>query len=118
MAGHFVKEAATSFNDATAYDAYRPGYSLSAVDGLLERMDLRGKSKAKVIDLAAGSGKFTQEIASRDEQFEIAAVEPVESMRNTLQAKNLHGVDVCEGLATKMDLPDEWADGVIVAQVC
>lgn len=45
-------------------------------------------------------------------------MEPVESMRNTLAAKNLQGVNVCEGLATKINLPDEWADGVIVAQVC
>jgi hypothetical protein len=56
MAVHFVKEAATSFDNAAAYDAYRPGYSLSAVNGLLERMGLRGKSAAKVVDLAAGSG--------------------------------------------------------------
>ncbi|PNY24651.1 methyltransferase-like [Tolypocladium capitatum] len=112
-----VDRAATSgFDNAAAYDAHRPSYPPQAVQSLLSHLDVAGKPKAKVINLAAGTGKFTEPLAARGEQYEILAVEPVAKMRDKLAAKGLSGVTVRDGLATNMDVPDGWADAVIAAQ--
>lgn len=113
-----VDQAATSgFDNAAAYDAHRPSYPPQAVQSLLSHLDVASEPRAKVIDLAAGTGKFTELLAAREEQYEIRAVEPLAKMRNNLAAKGLDGVAVRDGLATKMDVPDGWADAVIAAQV-
>lgn len=114
---NFVTDAAAGFKNAGAYDTHRPSYRPEIVDGILRNLGLAGKRNARIVDIAAGTGKFTEVIAARDEQFEIVAVEPVESMRTTLTAKNL-GIDVRDGLATSLGLPDAWADGITIAQVC
>lgn len=112
--------ATTGFDDAAAYDAHRPSYPARAVDGLLGSLGLTAPP-ARVVDLAAGTGKFTELLAAAGGggggRFEVLAVEPVAKMRDTLAAKRLPGVTVCEGLATKMDVPNGWADAVIAAQV-
>lgn len=112
----FIPDAAAGFKDASAYDAHRPSYTREAVDGLLSQLRVKGKSNAKIVDLAAGTGKFTEVLAAREEKFQITAVEPVESMRETLMAKKLAGVDVKEGVADKMDVDDGVADALIAAQ--
>jgi ubiquinone/menaquinone biosynthesis C-methylase UbiE len=119
MAGNPVvhNSAHLGFDNAQAYDAHRPSYPAEAVHKLLEQLELVGKGGSKIVDLAAGTGKFTELLAARPEQYEIVAVEPLESMRSTLAAKGLQGVDVRTGTATEMSLEDGWADAVIVAQV-
>jgi ubiquinone/menaquinone biosynthesis C-methylase UbiE len=113
-----IQEAATTgFSNAQAYDAHRPSYPTDAVEGLLAHLGVSGKPQSKIIDLAAGTGKFTELLAQRDEQYDILAVEPHEAMRQTLVNKNLRGVKVREGTAEQMDVPDGWADAVVVAQV-
>ncbi|KAJ3486890.1 hypothetical protein NLG97_g6525 [Lecanicillium saksenae] len=112
---NFVPDAAVGFKNGGAYDAHRPSYRPEIVDDILKNLGLAGKKNARIVDIAAGTGKFTEVLAAREEQFEIVAVEPVESMRNTLVSKNL-GIDVREGLATSLGLPDAWADGITVAQ--
>lgn len=112
----FIPVAAAGFKDASAYDAHRPSYITEAVDGLLRQLRVKDKANAKIIDLAAGTGKFTEVLAAREEKFQVIAVEPVESMRETLVAKKLPGVDVKEGAAHKMDVEDGVADALIAAQ--
>lgn len=114
---NFVTDAAVGFKDSDAYDAHRPSYGVEIVDGILNNLGLVGKKNARVVDIAAGTGKFTELLAARPEQYEIVAVEPVESMRATLNRKNL-GIEVRDGLSTSLGLPDAWADGITVAQVC
>lgn len=114
---NFVTDAAVGFKDAGAYDAYRPSYRPEIVSGILEKLGLAGKKNARIVDVAAGTGKFTEVIAAREEKYEIIAIEPVESMRTTLQKKEL-GIEIREGLANNIGLPDAWADGITVAQVC
>ncbi|KAM5355792.1 hypothetical protein ACJ41O_002438 [Fusarium nematophilum] len=118
MASQIVNDAATKgFNDAQSYDAHRPSYPPAAVSGLLERLDLEGQPGLKVLDLAAGTGKFTELLAARPEGYEIVAVEPLDSMRNNLAAKQLPKVQVRSGTAADMkDVDDGWADGCVVAQ--
>ncbi|KAG8674509.1 hypothetical protein FPOAC1_000477 [Fusarium poae] len=115
---HVINDIATrGFDDAKSYDTHRPSYPPAAVTNILGRLGLEGKSGAKIIDLAAGTGKFTELLAVRPEGYEIVAVEPLDSMRNNLAEKKLPKVDVRPGTATDMKhVSDGWADGCIVAQ--
>lgn len=110
--------ATTGFNNASAYDVHRPSYPPQAVQSLLENLGVANKPHARIVDLAAGTGKFTELLAAREEQYEIVAVEPVAKMRGSLEGKHLKGVEVRDGLATGMEVGDGWADAVIAAQVC
>jgi ubiquinone/menaquinone biosynthesis C-methylase UbiE len=110
--------ATTGFGNANAYDKHRPTYPPSAVQDLLEHLDLAGKPGARIVDLAAGTGKLTEVLAAREERFRILAVEPHDAMRRTLEEKGLRGVETRDGTADVMGVEDGWADGVVVAQVC
>jgi hypothetical protein len=67
--------------------------------------------------LAAGTGKFTELLACRDERFSVLAVEPHDEMRQQLALKSLDNVAVANGLSTAMPAPDESVDAVFAAQV-
>jgi ubiquinone/menaquinone biosynthesis C-methylase UbiE len=109
--------AQAGFANSTAYDSHRPTYSASSVQVLLEQLDVEGKKGAVIVDLAAGTGKFTEALAGREEGFRIIAVEPHEDMRKVLEGKNLEGVSVVDGLADSMaSVEDESVDAVTVAQ--
>lgn len=70
------------------------------------------------MDLAAGTGKLTEALAAREEQFEITAVEPHDGMREVLVGKKLPRVKVVKGTGESMgDVPDGSVDAVLVAQV-
>ncbi|KAL7901119.1 S-adenosyl-L-methionine-dependent methyltransferase [Trichoderma sp. SZMC 28014] len=112
----YLQASSTGFKDAKAYDTHRPSYPAEAVQSLLTHLGVAGKSKARIIDLAAGTGKFTELLAARPEEYEILAVEPTGSMRETLVEKGLRGVTAKEGTAEKMDVEDGWADGIVIAQ--
>ncbi|TKX25322.1 methyltransferase domain-containing protein 11 [Elsinoe australis] len=109
-------QAQTGFAKAADYDTHRPSFSAASVDILLENVRLLGNKGATVIDLAAGTGKFTEILAKREERFKIIAVEPHDDMRAVLEKKQLPGVEVLKGLSTEMPLPDGSADAVIAAQ--
>ncbi|KAL7927916.1 S-adenosyl-L-methionine-dependent methyltransferase [Trichoderma austrokoningii] len=112
----YLQASSTGFQDAKAYDTHRPSYPAEAVQSLLTHLGVAGKPRARIIDLAAGTGKFTELLAARPEEYEILAVEPTASMRETLVDKGLRGVAAKEGTAEKMDVEDGWADGIVVAQ--
>ncbi|RFU78044.1 hypothetical protein TARUN_4200 [Trichoderma arundinaceum] len=112
----YTPASSDGFKDAKAYDTHRPSYPAEAFQSLLTHLGLAGKPKARIVDLAAGTGKFTELLSARPEEYEVLAVEPTESMRETLVEKGLKGVEVREGTAEKMDVEDGWADGVVVAQ--
>lgn len=105
------------FTKAASYETYRPSYPLSAVCSLLQKLEIEGLKSARVVDLGAGTGKFTEILASRDEQYEIIAVEPKDSMRGELQRKDLSNVKIMQGEANKMDIESHIIDAVVVAQV-
>lgn len=110
--------AQSGFSNAALYDQHRPSFPAHSVDVLLEGIRVADNPKATVVDLAAGTGKFTELLASRDEGYEIVAVEPHLEMRKVLQDKHLRGVSVHDGLSTDMKfLGDESVDAVIAAQV-
>ncbi|KAK6212853.1 methyltransferase [Colletotrichum tabaci] len=108
--------ATKGFADAATYDAYRPSYPPGATQRFLSHLRLADIPHARVLDLAAGTGKMTEVLAARHEGFEVVAVEPHEGMRAELERKGLSGVEVKDGFASRLPLDEEWGDGAIVAQ--
>ena len=111
------KAALSGFSSASRYDTHRPSYPPSAVSALLSALKISGVQGARIIDLAAGTGKFTELLAARDEEYEIWALEPHDGMREELVRKQLRGVTVGKGSAEDMGVEEQWADAVISAQV-
>ena len=109
--------ASRGFAAASAYDQHRPSYPPEAVQQFLTHLKVSGLSGARILDLAAGTGKFTELLAKREEQFEIVAVEPHKVMRGQLEKIGLKRVTVLEGDAVTIPLKAQSVDAVIVAQV-
>ena len=96
---------------ADRYERGRPSYPDGAVALLVERLSITlGRT---VVDLAAGTGKFTTLIVPTGAR--IIAVEPVPEMRATLE-RNCPGVDALDGTAEAIPLRDGSVDAVVVAQ--
>jgi ubiquinone/menaquinone biosynthesis C-methylase UbiE len=110
-------QAATGFQNGSRYDQYRPSYPAEAVDKLLKHLGVAEQKNRRIVDLASGTGKLTELLAARPEQFEVVAVEPHEGMRQTLVKKNLSGVKVLDGNAGSMPVEDGWGDALIAGQV-
>ncbi|KAL1963769.1 hypothetical protein VTN77DRAFT_7835 [Rasamsonia byssochlamydoides] len=108
--------AQIGFAKASSYDKYRPAYTDEEADQLLTALQLTGRQGAKVLDLAAGMGKFTEVLAARPEGFETLAVEPHDDMRAELEKKALRGVQVRKGWASSIPLESKSVDAVVVAQ--
>lgn len=68
--------AEAGFQNASAYDAHRPAYPTAGIQKLLQHMRLAGALHARIVEVAAGTGKFTEALAARVEAFEVVAVEP------------------------------------------
>lgn len=109
--------AQNGFAKSSLYDQHRPAYSATVVQYLLEQLRVADKKHATIVDLAAGTGKFTEALAARHEDFRIIAVEPHEQMRQVLESKKLKGVTVVDGISDNMPiLQDGSVDAVTVAQ--
>ena len=109
--------AQNGFANASRYDSHRPSYPLEAVDNVLKHLQVRNVPGAIIIDLGAGTGKFTELLAKRRENYEILAVEPQEPMRKELDRKNLRGVSITTGHAAHLPLESQSVDAVIATQV-
>ena len=96
---------------ADAYERGRPDYSPEAIDRLAEELGI-GPDK-RVLDLAAGTGKLTGQLAQTG--AELVAVEPIAEMRAKLEAA-LPGVEAVEGAAERIPLPNHSVDAVVVGQ--
>ncbi|KAL8807515.1 MAG: hypothetical protein Q9182_000680 [Xanthomendoza sp. 2 TL-2023] len=116
MSSKLSDQALKGFADASSYDTYRPSYPPEAVDALLARLQVKGVENAQIVDLGAGTGKFSQLLAARDEKYDIVAVEPHEEMRKEMEAKKLRGVRVVKGDAYDIPVESQSADAVVAAQ--
>jgi SAM-dependent methyltransferase len=106
------RSAAQGFSaKADIYARGRPDYPDAIVDWLRDRLGLSdGRS---VIDLGAGTGKFTAYLLKTGAQ--VIAVEPVREMRaKIVQAQP--NVATYDGTATSIPLPDNSVDAVTCAQ--
>jgi len=113
----YRKEADSGFSDAASYDAHRPSFPQASVSALLKGLGIAGKQNADVVDLAAGTGKFTDLLLKRDEKYKVTAIEPHGAMRSVLEAKQWPTLVVANGLSHEMPLEDASVDAVIAAQV-
>ncbi|KAI9872997.1 MAG: hypothetical protein M1830_000951 [Pleopsidium flavum] len=117
MTSTITHAAQTGFANASSYDRHRPSYPLEAVDNLLKHLQIDGVTGARIVDLGAGTGKFTELLAKRRENYEILAIEPHEAMRQELERKKLKGVSVIAGDAANMPLESQTVDAVVATQL-
>ncbi|KAI1312387.1 S-adenosyl-L-methionine-dependent methyltransferase [Xylaria venustula] len=109
--------AQEGFKDAAAYDSHRPDYPPEAVEIFLQNLKISdAEDEVNVVEIASGTGKFTQVLAARPEKYVVKAVEPHGPMREKLSRKDLPGVEVLEGKAERIPVADEWGDVCIAAQ--
>ncbi|RPA86488.1 S-adenosyl-L-methionine-dependent methyltransferase [Ascobolus immersus RN42] len=110
--------ALKGFSDAASYDIHRPSYIPRAVNSFLALLNLAFRNKSKILEIGAGTGKFTEILSTRDEEYEVVAVEPHGEMRAIMEGKKLRGVKTLDGTAEGVELKvgKAWADAVIVAQ--
>jgi SAM-dependent methyltransferase len=92
---------------AQTYERGRPPYPAEALDWLLP------PGARRVLDLGAGTGKLTRQLAERG--LDAVAVEPSEGMRREL-SQVLPDVPALDGSAEHIPLPDGAVDAVLVAQ--
>lgn len=119
MTSPFVlaNQATEGFKDAGKYDTHRPSYPSEAVSKLLSHLNVAEQLNAKVVEVGAGTGKLTELLAARREEFEIVAVDPHNEMREGLVQKALPRVKIIAGDAAKMPIEEGWGDACIAAQV-
>jgi len=96
---------------AEQYERARPPYADASVDWALGKLDLG--AGARVLDLAAGTGRLTGALVAR--ALDVVAVEPDDEMRRVLVC-SVPGVEVLSGRAEDIPLPDASVDAVTVGQ--
>lgn len=90
------------------YDLVRPSYPSESLEWLAA-----GQEVSRVLDVGAGTGKYTQLLAERG--WKVSAVDPSADMLAQLH-HNLPQVVTLLGQAEKVDLPDNSVDLAVVAQ--
>jgi ubiquinone/menaquinone biosynthesis C-methylase UbiE len=95
---------------AEAYERFRPEYPPEVVEWIGDRLDL--EPGTTVVDLAAGTGKFTRSLVTTGAR--VVAVEPLPEMLAQLEAA-LPGVEALAGTAESIPLPDESVEAVTAA---
>jgi SAM-dependent methyltransferase len=104
--------AAAGFGRAAdVYERSRPSYPAAAIALLADELGI-GPGRT-VLDLAAGTGKFTRLLAELGVQ--LVAVEPSAAMRTEFAAV-VPGVAIHAGTAEQIPLDDAAVDAVVVAQ--
>jgi MOSC domain-containing protein YiiM/SAM-dependent methyltransferase len=96
---------------AEAYERGRPGYATDAVDAVVAFLDLR--PGRRVLDLGAGTGKLTRQLAGSGAS--IVAVEPMPGMRRALEAA-VPGAEILDGTAEDIPLGTGSVDAAVMAQ--
>lgn len=104
--------AAAGFGaQAGAYERGRPSYPADAVAWLIDRLAIAPGSR--VLDLGSGTGKLTRLLVPSG--ADLVAVEPVAAMREQFRDA-VPGIEVLDGTAEAIPLPDQSVAAVVVAQ--
>jgi SAM-dependent methyltransferase len=102
--------AETFGRQAALYERVRPGWPAEAVRFALGKLEI-GR-EARVLDLAAGTGKLTRRLVAEVEH--VVAVEPLAGMRALLRSQAPRAT-VLDGTAERIPLPDASVDAVLCA---
>jgi ubiquinone/menaquinone biosynthesis C-methylase UbiE len=97
---------------ADACECGRPDYPNEVA--LHFAKEFRLSANSTILDLAAGTGKFTKVLIGVT-NAQVVALEPVDAMRRNL-ASNVHGAHILAGIAETLPLAKESVNGVTVAQ--
>lgn len=108
MSLHPLAERFASLADV--YEHGRPDYAPAAVGALASELGLA--ANARVLDLAAGTGKLSRALVSAG--LDVVAVEPHAQLRDRLSA-GIGAERVREGVAEAIPLEDGSVDAVTVA---
>ena len=92
---------------AAAYERGRPSYPDAAIEWMVTSLGIGPGTT--VIDLGAGTGKFTRMLLPTGAR--LVAVEPVAAMREAL-ALAVPGVEVLDGTAQAIPCPDASVDAI------
>lgn len=112
MSFNIHEKAAVGFDrTGDSYERGRPEYPQEAIEFLVNNLQINNSSV--VIDLGAGTGKFTKFLFPYSSH--VVAVEPVEGMRNKFSSM-FPDIKILNGSAEKIPLSDQSIDAVIVAQ--
>lgn len=113
MSGEQIHDAAArGYQSAVEhYERGRPSYPDDALSFIVNELAIGPQST--VVELGAGTGKFTDLLVFTDAT--IVAVEPVPAMREAL-ARNCPTVTVLDGTAEAIPVGDASADALVAAQ--
>jgi len=116
---HELAKAGFGVGTNELYDRARPSYQKEVLIRVLDEVD--AKSHINVVEIGSGTGIFTRALLANTEWAtalaELKGVEPSEGMR-TVFSKTVNDprVSVSHGTFDKTDIPDAWADIIIIAQ--
>ncbi|XP_031574118.1 uncharacterized methyltransferase C25B8.09-like [Actinia tenebrosa] len=107
-----VQVASKAFESANNYDEVRKDHSLESAKLFLAK--LNNNEKSTVLELAAGTGKFTKVLlqAIDNDNIQLIASEPVESMGKVLK-KNFPALEFICCRSEKIPLPDSSVQAVV-----
>lgn len=99
-----------------AYRKYRVGYSNEVIELILIHTKMSERKNPAFVDVGAGTGIWTRQVAEALPSFKCTAVEPNDSMRENgkIWTKGLN-VDWKSGTGEETGLPDGCADLVSMA---
>ncbi|KAI9475911.1 MAG: S-adenosyl-L-methionine-dependent methyltransferase [Benjaminiella poitrasii] len=107
--------ASKGFNlQSNLYAQTRPSYPKEVLDRIQEIVVPNDKQKAKLVDLAAGTGIMTKLLVESGFK-NIIAVEPLENMRRELH-KAVPAIPCLDGTAWAIPVDDNSQDAMICAQ--
>jgi SAM-dependent methyltransferase len=113
-----ARRAASFGAAATEYAQHRPDYPLAAIRWALEPVVGAGRHRLGILDLGAGTGKLTAQLAGLaldGDSPQVTAVEPDEQMLGQLR-RAVPEVTVLPGRAESIPLPDASVDAVFAGQ--
>jgi len=120
---HDIAQMGFANDNVDKYNRGRPGYdltSLEMIDKLLQRSwDLKDESR-RIVELGAGTGKFTKDFLANypKYRFNYMATEPSSAFRRSL-LENLGTGDnfqAVEGYGESVPVPSHSVSGVLIAQ--
>lgn len=111
--------AIKSFNlNHASYDKFRPSFSPRIVDKFLKDLclfDNQPKTDKVILELAAGTGKFTRNLTDHGWKQNLIVVEPSEGMLQSFH-KNFPEIKTFNNSSYSIPLEDNTVDAVIIAQ--